>query len=81
MADTRPNQTTQDELAQYLSRLTPDRQKELLDFARFLTLQVTMKSPLHGAWQSLAGVLPDEDAREMSDIIADACERIDAEGW
>ena len=81
MPDTSPNQAAQNELVQYLSKLPPDRRDELLDFARFLALQGAPQPSPRETWRSVAGILPDEDAKELSSIVADGCEQIDAENW
>jgi hypothetical protein len=81
MPEMGPNQSQQNELAGYLRMLPPDRQRELLDFARFLSLQGAAKSSARDVWRSLAGTLPDEDAKELVAIIAGGCEQIDAEAW
>lgn len=81
MTDPQSHDSSERQLAQYLSRLSPERQREVVDFARFLTFQEAEGAPLKAAWESLAGTLPDADARELEQIIADGCEKVDAEGW
>ncbi len=52
----------------------------VMDLAR-LTLSIERAQAPAVDWRSCIGTLPDEDAREMREIVADEFSRIDADGW
>jgi hypothetical protein len=69
--------TVEEQVVQALEQLTPDQQRQVLEYARILggTVGVPGKSLLR-----FAGLFPPEDLAEMAAAIED-CERIDVGEW
>lgn len=68
------------QLISQLDRLDRDRQRQVLDFARFLVMNQPVgtqgKDLLH-----LAGTLSREDARSMQEAIEEGCGQVDWNEW
>lgn len=68
------------ELRERLAALTPDQQREVLEYARALG-----EAPRRGVpGRSLlrfAGSIPADDLRAMAEAIEEGCERVDPRGW
>ncbi len=64
------------ELLQHLDRLSPDKQRRVLDFAQ--TLSEPMPFAIPGKdLLPFAGILDPEDAELMLQAIEEGCERVD----
>jgi hypothetical protein len=80
LADTMLIENIENELHEQLSRLSPDGQRQVLDFARSLRrgrpTGVPGKSLL-----AFAGTIPLDDLKLMQAATEIDCERVDADGW
>lgn len=64
------------ELRDYLAALSPDQQREVLDYARALSKAPRRRVPGR-ALLRFAGSIPADDLRTMIDAIEDGCENVD----
>ncbi|MDE0088416.1 MAG: hypothetical protein OXU23_22020 [Candidatus Poribacteria bacterium] len=72
--------TTIQEILQRLEKLSPGKQKQVLDF----TLELSGESPKGIPLQELlefVGMFPPEDLEEIKQAIQEGCEKIDASEW
>ena len=65
------------EIAEQLDHLPPELQRQVLDFARALTLSSPKGVPGKQLLQ-FAGTLTEEDAQAMMQAIETGCEQVDA---
>jgi hypothetical protein len=63
------------ELHEQLSALTPDQQRKVLEYARSLSEGAVRGVP-GASLQRFAGIISDEDAREMKAAIEEGCGRV-----
>ena len=72
--------TTIQEILQRLEKLSPGKQRQVLDF----TLELSGESPKGIPLQELlefVGMFPPEDLEEIKQAIQEGCEKIDASEW
>ena len=70
----------QGELLKQLEKLSPAKQRQVLDFAAGLA-DAPMPVPEGKDFLAIVGTLPPEDAEEMLKAIEEGCEKVDLDGW
>ena len=68
------------ELHRHLTQLPVAQQRQVLDFARVLSM-LQPKGVKGSSLLSFAGAIPEEDLMQMQATIEADCEQLDADGW
>jgi len=70
------------EVLKYLQKLPPDKQQEILDFARKMAETPVRPKGIPGnALLRFGGCIDKEDIKLMQKAISQGCERIDTDEW
>ena len=72
--------TTIQEILQRLEKLSPGKQRQVLDFTLELSGETTKGIPLQELLE-FVGMFPPEDLEEIRQAIEEDCEKIDASEW
>ncbi len=74
------NPTLEQQLHRHLEHLPPADQRKVLEFAE--ALAIIKPRPMRKAdLLALAGTIPPEDLKLMSEAIEAECEKVDLDGW
>ncbi|MEO0759325.1 MAG: hypothetical protein AAFY78_20910 [Cyanobacteria bacterium J06648_16] len=72
--------TIVDQVVEQLNTMPPSLQRQVLQFARFLTRVGIKGTPGHNLLK-FAGAIPTDDLRLMQDAIDQDCGQVDADEW
>ena len=72
--------TTIQEIVQRLENLSPGQQRQVLDFTRELSGELSEGTPIQ-EFLKFAGTIPLEDLEEMKQAIEEDCGQIHASDW
>ena len=74
------NNVMEQQIIEQLDALTPEQQKQVLDYMRSLAQRAWVGKP-GSALLPLAGMIPLEDLEEMARAIEEGCGQVDLAEW